>query len=148
MQEVREVGNPKKYGGRRQTQEDIIIAKLDLMRNCKREIVKWVRLVKRKDFAVNLNAQNEAALIARGTCIKVESLKVAEKFFAREDKPFAELLKQMANDYGHIWNKQTIALVGADGGPIEHKHSGIIELMDRKALQDAIAARRKPTVAK
>ena len=46
-------------------EEDAIIIKLDLMKLCKKEINKWKRIIRNREFPTNLKMQKEAALIAR-----------------------------------------------------------------------------------
>ena len=50
--------------------------------------------------------------------------------------------------FGRLLLPKAVEVTGKDGNPIEHQHTGVIGLMDRQALQDAIAARRKSAMGK
>ena len=96
-------------------EEDAIITKLDLMKLCKKEINKWKRIIRNREFPTNLKMQKEAALIARGIYIKYQSIKAINDH--KEDKidDFIESISTMAGKYENLFSGQSVKISMEDG---------------------------------
>lgn len=128
-----------KKGKNNELIEDRLIAAVDILSQCKREINTLKRIVKAKDFATNLKKQNQVALISRGIFLKMQSLDAVGYHVIGELDPLRKTIAGLARNYGKLFDTQQVALqvTGKDGGPIEHDHTVKGE-MNIKGLQDAI----------
>lgn len=125
--------------GRKGKEESALTNKIELKQQCEREIKKWIKLVKSRDFPTNLKKQNEAALIARGIVIKMQVLKVERA----GDDVLEEMARSIVHGFGQAWAQKSLTLVvaGPDGGPIPMEHT-VTHNMDlatiRQKVKDAI----------
>jgi vacuolar-type H+-ATPase subunit I/STV1 len=119
--------------------EKKIIKQIDIQKHCKREIRKFYRLIRKKEFSTDLALQKEVALIARAIFLKIQSIDIATWFEMGEIDEFTKAVEKMARQYEGLFSPQSIALqvTGPDGGPISHSLT-VKGQMDIGALRDAL----------
>lgn len=96
--------------GKRNTPEESIIAKIDLQTHCGADLKKFMKIIQRKGFVEDLQAQSEAGTIARGIMLKMDALLGQAHFENEQFEKLRDLLGRFAGKFTSMFEKKQIEI--------------------------------------
>lgn len=116
--------------------EDKMIEAIDFMRRCKDDIEKWKKIIEKPTYTTNLKLQAQAAILARGIHLKMESLFAIDEFDRESPGEFLFKLGQHIMRFEDLYHKQQVVASPQDDDSDKLKEPK--PSMNMKALKDAI----------